>query len=329
MHIRMDNQRTGILLLYTGSPDAPTPKAVRQYLKRFLMDPYVLSMPPWLRGILVHGIIAPFRAKSSAEKYKSIWMEEGSPLVVITDRFAAALQRALPGYKVAVGSAYGAKTVADALQELLQEPLDKIVVLPLFPHFAGATRGSLLAMLDAACAAVDVSVPQMRIVPPFFSYGPYKDAMCGVAAPLLASFRPDRVVFSYHGLPVRQGRAKPTDGSVLTYEEQCLRTTELLAAPLGIEKGKCVHAYQSRFGRGWLEPLLEPELERLASSGCRRVALITPSFVTDCLETLEELDMRAKEVFIKAGGKDFIRVPCLNDHPLWVTAAVNTVIAAA
>lgn len=323
----MEQQRKGILLLHTGSPDAPTPQAVRQYLKRFLMDPYVLTMPSLLRAILVHGIIAPLRSNSSAEKYKAVWMLEGSPLVVLTDRFAAALQQVLPEYRVAAGSAYGAKTVSDALKELLQEPLDRIIVLPMFPHFAGATRGSLLAMLDAACTAADSPVPEMRIVPPFYSYGAYVDASCGVAAPLLDSFRPDCVVFSYHGLPVRQGRAAPTDGSLLTYEEQCLRTTELLAAPLGIEKKKCIQAYQSRFGRGWLEPSLEPELERLAASGCRRVVVIAPSFVTDCLETLEELDMRAREKFINAGGKDFLRVPCLNAHPLWVAAAANMIAA--
>lgn len=318
-------QKKGILLLHTGSPDAPTPQSVRQYLKRFLMDPYVLAMPFLVRACLVHGIIAPLRSKASADKYKSIWMPEGSPLVVLTDRFAAALQQAMPQYRVAVGSAYGAQTVEGAVHELLREPVEKIIVLPMFPHFAGATRGSLLAMLDAACAKTKLAIPAIEVVPPFYAHAPYVEALCGIATQDLASFKPDHVVFSYHGLPLKQAHALPTDGSTYTYEQQCEQTTALLITALGLDRSRCTQAYQSRFGRGWLEPSLEPELTRLAASGCKRVALLAPSFVTDCLETLEELDLRARECFMEAGGKGFLRIPALNDHPLWVAAASNMI----
>lgn len=324
----MAEQTTGILLLYTGSPDAPTPKSVRQYLKRFLMDPYVLTMPAWVRCLLVQGIIVPFRAKASAAKYRAIWMPEGSPLAVLTHRFADALKKNLPQCRIAVGSAYGAPTVAEALQELISQSIERIVVLPLFPHFATATRGSLLAMLEEAARSAAAPIPDMTVIPSFYGNGAYVDAVCSVADPLLASFRPDAVVFSYHGLPVKQGRAIPSNGSSICYEEQCIRTTAVLAAPLGLDRKKCIQAYQSRFGRGWLGPSLEDELERLAVSGRRRVAVLAPSFVTDCLETLEELDIRAKERFMNAGGTAFLRVPALNDHPVWVAAAAHIITAA-
>lgn len=316
--------RKAVLLLYTGSPDAPTPQAVRRYLKRFLMDPRVLTMPGWARLLLVHGIIAPMRARSSAAKYADIWMAEGSPLVVLTNRFRAALQAALPEYRVSAASAYGAPTVADALDELTNASCQKIIVLPMFPHYAEATRGSLLATLNAALARLHTNV-ETAIIPSFYDDAGYIEAICAAAAPALDAFKPDHLVCSYHGLPVRQGRAIPRDGIGVPYEDQCRRNTEMLRAALGLDAEECTHAYQSRFGWGWLEPALEPALERLAETGRRRVALLAPSFVTDCLETLEELDLRARACFMTAGGEAFLRVPSLNDHALWVTAAADMV----
>ena len=314
----------GVLLLYTGSPDEATPRAVRAYLKRFLMDPRVMAMPGCLRWCLVHGIIAPIRARASAAKYKAIWMPEGSPLVVLTDRFVEALQALLPGHKVAAGSAYGTPTVTDALASLTHAACSEIIVFPMFPHYAEATRGSLLAQYNDA--VVDTAVaPSTTIIPPFYNSPAFIEAVCSKAAPALAEFKPDHVVFSYHGLPVRQGRALPADGSGISYEAQCEHTTTLLREALGIETNYCTHVYQSRFGRGWLEPQLEPALRALAAAGKHRVALLAPSFVTDCLETLEELDMRARECFLTAGGTAFLRIPALNAAPQWVAAIADMI----
>lgn len=319
----------GVLVLHTGSPDAPAPAAVRAYLKRFLMDPYVLSMPYWIRWMLVHGLIAPLRASRSAEKYRAIWMDEGAPLVVHTQRFTEALQDALPEYAIASGSAYGIPTVADGIADLLHKGTNRIVVLPMFPHFAGATRGSLGAAVAAAASTLGGTPPQIITVPPFYDAPPYIEAMCRFAAPMLATLKPDQVIFSYHGLPLRQARALPDDGSPLNYEDQCLRSTETLSNALELEPSHCHHAYQSRFGRGWLGPTLEDTLIRLAGQGCRRVAVLAPSFVTDCLETLEELDIGGKRLFIEAGGESFMRIPALNNHPAWVSAAAALVTASA
>ena len=313
------------MLLYTGSPDAPTPEAVRRYLKRFLMDPHVLTMPSWARRLLVHGIIAPVRARASAAKYAEIWMPEGSPLVVYTERFMSALQAMLPEYPVAAGAAYGARAVADALNSLLRRSIQEIVVLPMFPHHAGATRGSLLAMLDMALAQAGAASIKTVVIPPFYEDEAYIDAMRSVAAAPLQTFAPDHIVFSYHGLPVRQGRIRFPVAGGLSYEEQCNRSTAALIGALSVDAKSCSQAWQSRFGRGWLEPTLESALEGLARKGCRRVAVLAPSFVTDCLETLEELDMRARERFLAAGGEAFLRIPCLNDYPPWVAAAASMI----
>ncbi len=319
----MEKTQIGVLILHTGSPEAPEPDVVRMYLKRFLMDPYVLSMPVWVRWPLVHLIIAPLRASKSAAKYRAIWMPEGSPLPELTRRFASALQERLPTHRIAVGAAYAAPTVEEALRRLVRDGARKVIVLPMFPQFAGATRGSLQAAVDKAVGALAKDAPEIVTLPPFYNAPEYIKAMRQLAAPMLADFNPDTVVFSYHGLPLRQAQKTPSDGSVLHYEAQCLRSTEVLTEALALEPERCRQAYQSRFGRGWLGPTLEEVLRQLLEQGRRRIALLAPSFVTDCLETLEELDIAAKALFLDAGGEAFLRIPALNDHPAWVAAAAK------
>ncbi len=316
-------QQIGVLILHTGSPEAPEPEALQAYLKRFLMDPYVLAMPGWVRWPLVNWVIAPLRASKSAAKYRAIWMAEGSPLPVLTQRFASALQERLPTHRIAVGAAYASPTVAEALRGLVCAGARNVIVLPMFAQFAGATRGSLQAAVDKAVRALAGDAPTMVTLPPFYDAPEYLEAMRQLAAPMLAEFNPDTVVFSYHGLPLRQAHETPSDGSVLSYETQCLRSTEVLVTTLALEPKRCRQAYQSRFGRGWLGPTLEEVLRQLAAQGCRRVAVLAPSFVTDCLETLEELDIGAKTLFLDTGGEAFLRIPALNDHPAWVDAAVK------
>ena len=316
---------TGVLLLFTGTPDSPNPECVASYLREFLMDPCVMDMPRLVRALLVKGIIVPLRARKSAAKYQRIWTDEGSPLAVHTRRFRSALRRVLPGCPMAEGAAYGSPGLAEALEALLAQGVTRLVVFPLFPQYARATRGSLRAMFEKALNGLARGALEVREVPPFYANGAYLDAMKALAAPMLRDFQADHVVFSYHGLPLRQAHAAPEDGSALNYEDQCLRGTELLAEALGLKPEQYTQAYQSRFGRGWLTPATDTVLTDLAKAGRKRVALIAPSFVADCLETLEELDLEARDAFLGAGGGAFLRVPSLNDHPAWVLGAAQLV----
>lgn len=316
---------TGVLLLYTGSPDSPSPKHVARYLRAFLMDPHMLTMPYLPRALLVRGIIVPVRARKSAVRYQRIWTPEGSPLAVYTDRFMESLRGQLPGYAVAAGAAYGSRAVEQAVSSLVTPALRRLVVFPLFPQYAEATHATLREQVDAALHTHGGSGLEVLEVRPFYESSHYIDAMRQMAAPRLEQFGSDHVVFSYHGLPLRQAHATRGPG-LPDYEGQCVRTTALLAETLQLMPGRFTQAYQSRFGRGWLGPSTETVLEELARSGMKRVALLAPSFVTDCLETLEELDLGARDVFLAAGGRELLRVPALNDHPAWIRAAAGLVL---
>lgn len=319
---------TGILLLYTGSPKTPDPRDVAVYLRAFLMDPHVLTMPYALRALLVKGIIAPIRARKSAARYRRIWTPEGSPLAVYTNRFMDGLRERLPACQVAAGAAYGNHSAKQALLSLITPSMKRLVTFPLFPHYAEATHETLREKVNAildGCGHSNLEVHEIR---PFYANPHYIDAMCQTAAPPLASFNPDHVIFSYHGLPLRQARAI-SDPELPDYEKQCRRTTALLAETLRLETGRFTQTYQSRFGRGWLGPSTKTVLAELARSGGKRVALLAPSFVADCLETLEELDIEARNHFLAAGGGELLRIPALNDHPAWVRAATALVREAA
>lgn len=321
----LDTVKTGVLLLYTGSPAHPDPACVAAYLREFLMDPRVMEMPHWLRSLLVKGVIVPLRARKSAARYRSIWTPEGSPLTLYTHHLRDALQTRFPERLVVSAAAYGGESFQDSMALLLKNACRRILAFPLFPHYARATRGSVRAGLDDAMRCLNAGGVEINEVRPFYAHPAYSNAMCQVAAPLLEQFNPDHVVFSYHGLPLRQAYAPPEDGGDLNYEQQCSRGTAVLARALHLDRERYSQAYQSRFGRGWLTPSTESVLTALAREGKRRVALIAPSFVTDCLETLEELDTEARKTFLNAGGVAFLRVPALNAHPAWVEAAADLI----
>ena len=316
-----------LLLLHTGSPEAPERRAVAAYLQRFLLDPHILEMPAFVRTLLVRGIIVPLRAKRSTDKYKLIWTDEGSPLQVYTDAFARELEALLPDWIIETAGAYGTPDVTEGLRRLCEKGVNEIIVFPLFPHYADATRGSLNSMLDCALKKMKGPLPKIIRLPVFYARREYLDALAALCCPLLEKFQPDHVLFSYHGLPLKQAHRPPGDGGALNYEEQCEKSTDLLARVFSLCEGRWSLAYQSRFGRGWLEPSTRSVLQHLARSGAGRVALIAPSFVTDCLETLEELDMDLKEVFLQAGGEELLRIPSLNTHPAWVQAAADLVLS--
>ncbi|HPX87612.1 MAG TPA: ferrochelatase [Candidatus Hydrogenedentes bacterium] len=315
----------GLLLLHTGSPAAPEPAAVAPYLRRFLMDPFVLEMPRMIRALLVHGIIVPFRARKSAEKYRRIWTDAGSPLQVHTDAFARALGALLPGWSIETASAYSVPFVSDGVRALCTKKVEEIIVFPLFPHDAGATRGSLKAMVQQALEELKDEVPPLVWCPAFYDRAEYLEAMAALCCPALEAFHPDHVLFSYHGLPLKQAHRAPSEGGALTYEEQSEAGTRLLARYLGLSEENWSLAYQSRFGKGWLEPSTGSLLLRLLASGKKRVALIAPSFVADCLETLEELDEELRVTFLQSGGDALLRIPSLNAHPAWIRGAAELI----
>jgi ferrochelatase len=325
---------TGILLVNTGSPDSPEVADVRRYLRQFLMDERVLDSPAPLRRLIVSGFILPFRPKRSAAAYQSIWWEEGSPLVVLSQRLRHAVQAELDA-PVELGMRYGNPSIDTAVQSLAASGVAEILLIALFPHYAMSTVQSIAEKAKRAVARLGPGVT-LRMLPLFYNDPLYIDALVASAAPYLAQDY-DHLLFSYHGLPERHLRktdptgrhclsvagccAMPTPVHATCYRHQVLKTTALFVQRAGISVDRHSVAFQSRLGRDkWLQPATTQELERLAASGVRRLLVICPAFVTDCIETLEEIDQAGRELFLRAGGHSFTLIPALNTHPAWVAA---------
>jgi ferrochelatase len=342
---------TGLLLINLGTPDAPTPSAVRRYLRQFLGDPRVLDMNRVGRTLLLEGIILPFRPARSAHAYAQIWdRERGSPLLYHGRDLAREVAGRLgAGWVVELGMRYGAPSLAAALDRLLAADVDRVVALPLFPQYASSTTGSALQELYRVCAA-RLNVPPLVVVPAFHDHPGFLDAFAAVAAPRLEAFAPDHVVFSFHGLPERHLRAAdPTGGHCLPtgearygaccatitaanrhcYRAQCVATARGLAARLGLSENRTTIAFQSRLGRvPWIRPYTDDVLGELTGKGVKKIAVLSPAFVADCLETLEELGLRAKATVAAAGG-ELDLVPSLNASERWVDAVCELARAAA
>ncbi len=333
----------GVLLLNVGTPDAPTPAALRKYLARFLDDPRVLDMPAWSRRLLLYGAILPFRPRRSAEAYEQIWTEQGSPLLVHGKAFAAALRDVLgEGYRVALGTAYGDPTLESALDALLSEPISALTVFPLFPQYASATSGAVQEAVLLRLAQRQ-HIPPLRVVRPFFDHSGFLDAVAERGRAAIEAFRPDHLLFSYHGLPERQIRKREGAqgvclepaasccahlhaGNAHCYRAQCFATTRALLPRLAWDEGRHTTSFQSRLGRiPWIRPYTEETLGKLARDGVKRLAVFSPAFVADCLETLEEIGIRARETFREAGGEELMLVPSLNDSGTWVRAAADLI----
>jgi ferrochelatase len=336
----------GVLLVQLGTPDAPTPRALRRYLGEFLSDPRVIDLPAPLRWLLLHGVILRVRPRRSAAAYRSIWTPQGSPLRLHSEAFAAALARELgAGFAVALGMRYGRPKIDDALAALARAGATRLLVWPLFPQYAEAATGSALARVFERLRRFP-SFGRVRALGPCFDDPGFGAAWVEVARPALATARADHVLFSYHGLPERQVRAADPSGShclahadccaalgpanARCYRAQCFATSRMLAAALGLAPGSYSTAFQSRLGRArWIQPYTDAELERLRRAGVRRLAVLCPAFVADCLETLEEIGLRAAERWRALGGDELVLVPSLNAHPRWVEAAARWVEAAA
>jgi ferrochelatase len=312
--------RTAVLLVNLGTPDEATAPALRRYLAEFLSDPRVVEISPrFVWWFILHGVILRTRPKQSAAKYASVWMPEGSPLAVWTQRQAAALGDALAarGHAVRVRHAmrYGNPSIASVMDGLRAEGATRVLVLPAYPQYAAATTASVAdKVLEWATQAR--RMPELRFVAEYHDDPGY---IAALAARLRAHWaehgRGDRLVLSFHGVPER---------SLLLgdpYHCQCHKTARLLAEALGLPREQMVVTFQSRFGKAkWLEPYTEPTLEKLAAEGTKRVDVMCPGFVADCLETLEEIAQEAREAFLAAGGERFDYVPCLNAEPPWIDA---------
>jgi len=327
--------KRGIMLMNLGSPDSTEVKDVSRYLKQFLMDERVIDYPYLLRSLLVKGLIVPFRASKSAAAYKTIWTKEGSPLVVLTRQLEQALQNAVPE-PVAIGMRYGNPSPADAFEELLRrEPgLEEVILVPLYPHYAMSSYETAVEYAREIYIEKGYSF-KISVVKPFFEESYYIDAMAANMQPYLQEGY-DHILFSYHGIPERHIRKSDITGQhclkiadccnitspahAYCYRHQIFVTTKKLATQLNIPEKKYSVSFQSRLGKGWLQPFTDIRFEEMPGEGIKKLLVICPAFVSDCLETLEEIDERGKEAFLKAGGESFTMIPCLNTHPLWVKA---------
>lgn len=330
--------KRAVLLANLGSPDAPDTPSVRRYLHQFLMDPYVIQLPWPLRKLIVSLFVLPSRPKSSAEAYQSVWMEQGSPLIVLSERLKTALIDKLD-IPVEMAMRYGQPSIEEKILQLTADKsVSELVYIPLYPHFADSTVTTSVEEARRVIKKHKLDV-QLRILAPFYDNPDYIEALVKSAEPYLQQDY-DHIVFSYHGLPESHITKLDTSGQHCLQRENCcqitnpaqktcyrhqvMRTTQCFAIQAGLAKNKYSVAFQSRLGRAkWLGPNTEDRLQELAKAGASKVLVICPAFVTDCLETLEEIAIRGEEVFKQAGGERLTLVPCMNDHPDWVNVLAD------
>jgi len=328
----------GVLLVNLGSPESPTPKDVKPYLDEFLMDKYVIDVPFLLRALLVRGIILQTRPKKSAEAYAKIWWEEGSPLVVISERMTKKV-RTQVDVPVALAMRYGKMSILKGLQELKNKGVDEVMLFPLYPQHAMASTTTILVLAEELRQQ---HFPEMKftIVPAFYNKPGYIKALANSIKKHLDTFEYDHLLFSYHGIPKRHIRKTditkshckidgsccntPSPAHEFCYRHQCYETTKQVVAYLGIPEGKYSQTFQSRLaGDKWLTPYTDVEINKMPEKGIKKLAVVTPAFVSDCLETLEEIAMEANHQFKEHGGEEFMAIPCMNDGDEWC-ATVST-----
>jgi ferrochelatase len=326
--------KKGVLLVNLGSPDSPEPADVKTYLGEFLMDERVIDVPLWARTLLVKGIILNTRPKASAAAYKKIWWDEGSPLIVLSERLQQKIQQKteLP---IALAMRYGSMTIKKGLQELVDKGVEEVYLMPLYPQFAMATTETIVVLAEEIRKEF---FPHLKItdLKAFYNRKDYIAVLSNSIEKHLQNHPYEHLLFSYHGIPERHIRKRDItkshckmDGSCcitaspaheFCYRHQCLEVTRLVAEKLNLEPGTYSTSFQSRLGFDpWLTPATDLTIERLGKQGVQNMAIVTPAFVSDCLETLEEIAMEGEEIFHEMGGKEFTTIPCLNDDEEWVS----------
>ncbi len=331
--------KRAVLLANLGSPDAPEEQPVREYLNQFLMDPYVIQLPWILRRLIVSLFVLPKRPKDSAEAYASIWGKDGSPLITLSKELQKLLQQRVD-MPVSLAMRYGNPSIESQLIELAQQPeIDEVLFIPLYPHYADSTVTTSVEEAKRVVAKHKLNI-RLNVLPPFYQQPDYIKALVDSTDNRLQADDYDHIVFSYHGLPelhlkkadptgshcMQSGDCcdKPSEAHTTCYRHQVLESTKLFVERAQIPQDKYTIAFQSRLGRAkWLEPSTSGTLESLAIKGVKRVLVLCPAFVTDCLETLEEIEIQGKEEFIAAGGESLELIPCLNSHPAWVETLAN------
>ncbi len=313
---------TGVLLVNLGTPDAPTAPALRRYLAEFLADPRVIEIPKIIWSLILHGIILRVRPKKSAAKYQTVWTDEGSPLLAISKRQSSAIQAQLgDSASVKLGMRYGNPSITKALREFQAEGVRKIIVFPLYPQYAAATTGSTF---DAVTRELQKwrFVPELHFINSYCDNSLFIDALAkSIQEDFDQHGKPEKLLLSYHGMPKRNLELGDP------YYCLCQKTTRLVAEKLGLQKDEYLSTFQSRFGYAeWLQPYTDATLEELAKTGTKNVAIVSPAFSADCLETLEELAVENREIFLHAGGTNYRYIPALNtreDHIAALTEIVR------
>ena len=338
----MSKNTTGILLINLGSPKKLTKKSVIEYLKEFLSDDYVLDLPKVLQQIILRVFILPFRPKKTLEAYELIWTPEGSPLIISTESIANKLSLKT-GWDVDYAMRYEEPSIENALLNFKNKGIYKIIVISLYPHNALAT--TITTEMETRIVANKLSEDfELVFTKPFFDNEIYINAIANTIKPCIEKASFDKIVFSYHGIPKRQ--AKKTDetgvhcfsdsncceiagdGSKDCYRSHTRIASDLTARKLGLSDDQWEVAYQSRLGPGWLTPFTDKRLAELPEEGKKNIAVLCPSFISDCLETLEEIDIRGRKTFFDAGGKNMTYIPCLNDSEDTINLLENLVKSA-
>ncbi len=332
--------KRAVLLANLGSPDAPEVPEVRRYLKQFLMDPYVIQQSWLLRAMIVNLFVLPTRPKYSAEAYRAVWTDDGSPLVALSHKLIDSLKEKVD-LPLAVSMRYGKPSIESELSKLAAiDGIEEILFVPLYPHCADSTITTSIKEAERVIRDKKLKV-KLLIHKPFYEDETYIKALVNSARSTLEKDF-DHILFSYHGLPESHLTAadptgkhclksadccsKASEAHASCYRHQVIRTTERFAEESGLRPEQYTIAYQSRLGRQkWLEPSTEDTLSKLAKEGIKKLAVICPAFVTDCLETLEEIDIQGRETFLEAGGQELIYIPCLNDNEDWVNCLAQWV----
>ena len=339
---KVDLQKNeGVLLINLGSPKELSKKSVRQYLRVFLSDDNVVDLPKFFQQFILRLFILPFRPKNTLEAYEKIWTKEGSPLIISTESIANKLTEKT-GWNVEYAMRYEEPSIEKALHKFKKNEINKIYVISLYPHNAMAT--TVTTELETRNVAMNVSNDfELIFTKPFFDNEEYINAMVNSIRPYIENKSYDKIIFSYHGIPKRQAKKTDetgehcfstsncceieNDGSKDCYRSHTRIASDLTAKKLGLKDDQWEIAYQSRIGPGWLTPFTDKRLAKLPEEGKDNIAILCPSFISDCLETLEEIDIRGRETFLKAGGKNMTYIPCLNDSEDTINLLENLVRA--